>query len=478
MNNRPAILIAASEVFPFAKTGGLADAVHSLASALSETYAVTVVMPMYRFIPKQTHGIVSLNAPVICAVGEAMHAFALFGMTRNNIRYRFVYASQLCECDYAYGPPGGAYPENAYRFGIFSRAIAALAKKSHFDIVHLNDWHTALAALFIAEHGLKRTKTVYTIHNLGYQGVFDASERHALGIDAQYYTSDCIEFYGQISFMKAGIAFADAVTTVSPTYAKEILHPEYGCGLDGFLTKHRHKLSGILNGIDAEQFSPNTDTALFQPFSHPKGKATNKQQLFAHLGFDNEDTPLFVWIGRFVWQKGIELLIKTLPLMAQHPCRIAIMGSGERGYVNRLSSLAAAYDNVHLSVTFDETMAHRLYGAGDFLLMPSQYEPCGLSQLIAMRYGMLPVVHGVGGLADTVSDISDGCRRHSGWGFVFDTMDADAFVQAFESALALYGDHAHYAELAAYNMAVDFSAASTARHYGTLYRSISNGRVK
>lgn len=478
MKSRPAILIAASEVFPYAKTGGLADAVHSLATALSGTHDVTVVLPMYRFISKQTHGIVALNTPMICEIGDAVYEFALYGTTRNNIRYHFVYEPQLCERDYIYGPPDGAYPENARRFGFFSRAIAEMAKKTPYDIVHLNDWQTAMAALFIAECGLEDTKTVYTIHNLGYQGIFDASELSGLGMEAKYFTSECLEFYGQINFMKAGIAFADAVTTVSHTYANEIMQPEFGCGLDGFLRVHRHKLSGILNGIDDRQFSPGSDASLFRPFFEPEGKAVNKRMLFEQLGFEDATRPLFIWIGRFAWQKGVELLMETLPLMAQYRCCIAIIGSGEPGYTNRLSSLAAAYDHVHLSVSFDETMAHRLYGAGDFLMMPSHYEPCGLSQLIAMRYGVLPIVHRVGGLADTVAGRS-ACREHKiGCGFVFEQMNADAFMQAFESAISLYKDHNQYVTYSAYNMAVDFSAASTARRYDTLYRSISNGRVE
>jgi len=434
------LLFAASEVFPFAKSGGLADVAYSLPKALSETFDVTVVMPLYRFIDREAFGIVPVDEEFELAFGGATYAVSLFESRYEGGRYLFVYAPLLCDRDYLYGPPGEGYGDNALRFGLFCHAIVRLAESMASDIVHLNDWQSALAALLIADGAPRQIQTVYTIHNLAYQGVFAKEAVAQLGIDPRRFTPDGVEFYGKLNLMKAGIGFADAVTTVSPTYAQEILTPAFGCGLEGYLQVHGAKLSGIVNGIDIDHFSPATDGALARPYTVPEGKAFNKARYLEEIGLDGAGKPLFIFIGRFTWQKGIDLLIDALPSMAAQACNIAILGEGESAYRTRLERCAAGRENVHFMFGYDEPLAHRMYAAADFLLMPSLFEPCGLNQLIAMHYGALPIVHRVGGLVDTVHPLSAcGDIRVGGCGIGFDAPTETALLAAFDTALLLYG---------------------------------------
>ena len=274
--------------------------------------------------------------------------------------------------------------------------------------------------------------------------------------------------------MKAGIGYADAVTTVSPTYAEEILTSRFGCGLEGYLHKHRAALHGIVNGIDTEHFSPSTDKALAQTYASPEGKGANKKHFLKTAGLSGEEKPLFVFIGRFTWQKGLDLLIEALPKMAERECNIAVLGEGELPYHDRLEAIEKAHGNVWLFFGYDEALAHRMYAAADFLLMPSLFEPCGLNQLIAAHYGAVPIVHRVGGLADTVHPYDEcGSAETTGCGIGFDAATCKALTTAFEEALALFGDPEQYGRIAAHNMQADVSWEKSADTYAALYRKIS-----
>lgn len=469
----PRLLFAASEVYPFAKTGGLADVAHALPRALKNSYDVDVVMPLYRTVDRKRFGIVPLGEQFTVVVGGTDYPVDVYGCRYEEIDYRFIYSPLLCEREFLYGPPESGYEDNALRFGIFNYAIVQMLKRQSYAIAHLNDWQSALVPLLIREDGSVSTKTLYTIHNLAYQGSFAAAVLKELGIDETYFTMDGIEFYGQVNFMKAGIAYADRVTTVSPTYAKEILTPEFGCGLEGFLRHHRKKLVGILNGIDTEHFTPSIDKSLAEPYTDLTGKAANKTAYLKETGLQGARKPLFVFIGRFTWQKGVDLFVQTLPNLASFECNVAILGDGEAEYSQALKAIADSCKNIHFEFGYNEALSHRMYAAADFLIMPSLFEPCGLNQMIAMRYGALPVVHHVGGLADTVGGIEKyDSAAAKGYGITFTRPTVRSFTQALHRALELYGDKRRYNAIVKHNMQCDYSWEESAKEYTSLYQTI------
>ena len=475
---KPKVLFAASEVYPFAKTGGLADVGYSLPKALSDDFDVTVVMPLYQTVDRRKFTIEGPTDYFDVVLGSERRTVSVYESRYEGRNYLFLYEPQLCDRDYLYGPPGEGYDDNALRFGLFSYAVTELARRMQSEIVHLNDWQTALAALVIAEDDSLKASTVYTIHNLAYQGDFPKGALTALGIDKRHFTLEGVEFYDRVNLMKAGIGFADAVTTVSPTYAEEILTHRFGCGLEGYLEKHRTRLSGIANGIDTEHFSPQTDSTLVRPYKTPRGKLSNKKRYLAESGLENAELPLFIFIGRFTWQKGIDILLEALPQMASMPCNIAILGEGEPRYHPRFEAVAAAHPNVHLFFGYDEGVAHRMYAAADFLLMPSLFEPCGLNQMIAAHYGAVPIVHAVGGLADTVAPIERLPESPAPCGIAFGEATPEALMAAVETALELYRDTKAWSRAATHNMNADVSWGQSASAYAALYRKISGSAVK
>jgi len=468
------LLFAASEVYPFAKSGGLADVAHSLPRALSSDYEVSVVMPLYRFVERERYDIVLLDEGLDISMGGIDYPVELYGCMYEGVAYRFIYSPLLSDRDYLYGPPDSGYEDNALRFGIFSYAVTALLRRQSFAVVHLNDWQSALVALLVKKEKKIRTRVLYTIHNLAYQGTFEKNALLQLGIDEKYFTMEGVEFYGKLNLMKAGIAYADRITTVSPTYAKEILTPEFGCGLEGFLHRHRRKLSGIVNGIDRGHFSPSNDGALVEPYSDPSGKAVNKKAYLEEAGLSGDTKPLFVFIGRFTWQKGMELLIETLPKIAALECNIAILGEGETVYHEALEAIAEEHANVYFHFGYNEALSHRMYAAADFLLMPSLFEPCGLNQLIAMSYGAIPVVHRVGGLADTVNQEKGfDPVTAKGYGILFSRATGRSFCAAVAHAIGLSDDRERFRRISKHNMGCDFSWQESAKAYRELYRMMA-----
>ncbi|MFA6144277.1 MAG: glycogen synthase [Sulfurimonas sp.] len=463
------ILFAASEVYPFTKTGGLADVAYSLPRALKDNYDIEVITPLYRSIPREEYGIVSLGDPFTLTMGDDDYTVEMYGCTYEGITYRFVYSPILCEREFLYGTPQEGYEDNALRFGLFSYTITALLRGENYDIVHLNDWQCALVALLVHDDLEITTKTLYTIHNLAYQGVFEPTVLKELGISESYFTHESLEFYGKVNFMKAGITYANSITTVSPTYAKEILTSEFGCGLEGFLQCHRHKLTGILNGLDA---------SLVAPYSNSKAKKPSKTSLLKQLGLKGVTKPLFVFIGRFVSQKGVDLLIETLPKIAAMNCNIALLGEGEEQYYEKLSEMIKLHPNIRLTPSYDETLAHQMYAAADFLLMPSLFEPCGLNQMIAFVYGTIPIVHRVGGLVDTVKRFETYDSESSdGYGVVFFTPTPRSLLLAVRKSVELYGDKKLFESISNHNMQCDFSWDQSSKLYATLYDSLLIGET-
>jgi starch synthase len=466
------LLFASSEVYPFVKTGGLADVAYSLPKALSESYAVEVVLPLYQTIDRK-HYKIKMSKSFEVVLGDTAYPVELHETTFENQTYLFIYTPLLCDREFLYGPAECGYEDNGLRFALFSRSVVELLRGGEYPLVHLNDWQCALAALWIKEENLG-VKSLYTIHNLAYQGVFDRSVLPLIGIDEGYYTMEALEFYDQVSYMKGGIAFADAITTVSPTYAKEILTSEFGCGLEGFLAVHRSKLSGILNGIDSEHFSPESDAALVETYTSAKGKKSSKTDLLKTLGLKGATKPLFVFIGRFTHQKGVNLLIEALPKIAEMECNIAILGEGEGEYSDAFSALSERYPNIALCVKYDEKLSRRMYAAADFLLMPSLYEPCGLNQLIAYAYGAIPIASKVGGLSDTVKKIeSFDPHGNSGFGIVIGNPSLKSILAGVKKGCELYSEKKQFDAIVNHNMQCNYSWSVSANSYLKIYKKLA-----
>ena len=470
---KKSLLFCASEVYPFAKTGGLADVSHSLPRALQDSYELKVVMPLYSLIDRKKYSIKSLNKSFSISMNDIDYEVELFGCTYKGLEYIFIYSTLLCDREFLYGTPTSGYPDNALRFTIFCRGIVELLRANTYDIVHLNDWQTALVPLLLQEESEINTKTLFTIHNLAYQGLFSYETLSEIAIDSKYFTIDVLEFYGQMNFMKAAIAYSDAVTTVSQSYADEILTATFGCGLDGFLRSHKSKLTGIINGIDSEHFTPSKDKLLEYPFTNLTEKKLNKKSYLKEIFLKGISKPLFIFIGRFTSQKGVDLLIESLEEIALNDCNIAILGDGEIQYQEKIKEIVDRYDNIHFEFKYNEVLSHQMYASADFLLMPSLFEPCGLNQMIAMSYGAIPIVHKVGGLKDTVHDYKLFDKEsNKAYGILFEDPSSDSLIYSFNEALALYSTKKDYNKIVKHNMLCDFSWKNSAKLYDKLYKQL------
>lgn len=454
------VLFASSEMLPYAKSGGLADVASSLPKSLAEFVDISTLMPFYSFMKKEGLKLVFSEDISLGGVSYKVNFYK-----KTNTTTYFVEAPQLSDTQNLYGDKLGDYENNDFRFGIFCKAIVVLAKKLDVDILHLNDWHTALSALYLKETKSK-IKTVFTIHNLAYQGIFTKKSLKKLSINKKHFHINGLEFYEKISFLKAGIAYSDAVTTVSPTYAKEILTKEFGCGLDGFLKYHKDKLHGILNGIDMTLFNPKTDDSLFKKydFNSLDVKYENKKHFIKISSLKNPKLPLFVMVTRLVEQKGIDLVIKSLKKILSKKLNLYVVGEGSLEFASKLEKFSKKYENFEFSNTYNEELSHKVYAAADFLLMPSRFEPCGLNQMISMTYGTLPIVHEVGGLKDSVKDDVDG--------IVFKNETKKDFILALERAITLKKNSEKFNTMRISGMQKDLSFASSALRYLEIYKKI------
>ena len=461
------VLFCASEIFGHAKSGGLADVGYSLPQALIEHAQMISVMPFYAFMDKTLYQKSDIKFSV--NLGGIEYKIAIYESTADNIKTYFIYSSILSYTEHMYGDKSGEYANNDIRFGIFCAAIVELALILKVDIIHANDWHTALVPLFVKRANLA-IKTIFTIHNLAYQGVFEKNSLGRLGIQESYFHMDTLEFYGKINFLKAGIIFSDAITTVSPTYAKEIVTEEFGCGLEGLLYAHRDKLFGILNGIDNTIFNPETDSALWHNYTAQtlQKKYENKKLLLREVGLKDDKKPLFIMISRLVHQKGFDLLIESLTAFLKEDVNFLLLANGSDIYEKALEPFVAEYKNFKLLSGYDEAFSHRIYAAGDFLLMPSLFEPCGLNQMIAARYGTIPLVHSVGGLSDSVHEKKKTCIR----GVVFSKPTKKALLLAIKRALKLREEKKKFNEIISFNMNCDFSFKKSALAYYELYKKV------
>lgn len=482
------VLHAAAEVFPLVKTGGLADVVGALPQALIRQDAdVRLVLPGYPPIVDAV-----LHQKTIAELGP------LFGAGRVTLRlgtmpYSHVPA-YVIDAPWLYRRAGGPYQaadgsewaDNLQRFALLGWMAAHLAAGEldpdwQPDLVHAHDWHAALACAYIAAHPGATAATVFTVHNLAFQGLFPSHEFAQLSLPLHFMQSHGVEFHGQLSFMKAGLKYAHRITTVSPNYAREIATHEFGCGLDGVIRSRGGDVSGILNGVDGEVWNPATDSALAARYSSADlaGKPRNKLALQKEMGLEQRaSAPLFGVVSRLTAQKGLDLVLAALPALLRQGAQLMVQGSGDPVLEAAFGAAAHAHPaQVAVRVGYDETLAHRLIAGADVILVPSRFEPCGLTQLYGLRYGTLPLVRRVGGLADTVVD-ADAAALQAGraTGFAFDAATPAALEGAIERAVALYAQPERWRALVRTAMAQDFSWDGAARHYVALYRALTSPR--
>jgi starch synthase len=460
------VLIAGAECAPFIKVGGLADVLGSLPKYLKrQDVDVATVIPFYRGIDRN---LVNPNEeePIKIQTSNGELKFGVHkSIDHDGVVHYFLSHEQYFGRTAVYGEP-----DDAERFFAFSMAVVALAQREHFDLLHTNDWHTAVIPVLIRNKNLPM-KTLFTIHNLAYQGLCSSELGKFLMLSPQM--ADAIE-QDEVTMnpMKGGILFADYVSTVSPTYAREILTPDYGMGLDLILAQRKERLVGILNGIDVELYNPLTDPNIYRHYGHDwDGKYANTVALRKELGLDDGDYPVFGLVSRFVEQKGIDLVAEAMDSIVAMGGEIAALGTGDKKYEELLSNSAKKYPGrVSVNVTFDPVLAQRIYAGSTHFLMPSRFEPCGLGQMIALRYGSLPVVRRTGGLADTVIDVS---THLDGNGFVFDQPSTQAFLKAVGRAVSIYrNDKSTHLALFERALSTDVSWDKSARSYVELYEKI------
>ncbi|CAN5810558.1 glycogen synthase GlgA [soil metagenome] len=491
------VLQIAAEIFPLVKTGGLADVMGALPQALIAQGAdVRMVLPG---LPQIVDSV--LHQKTVCEIGP------VFGAGRVTLRLGQMPYSKVpayvIDAPYLYrrdgspyqAPDGSEWSDNVNRFGLLGWVGAHIAageldRNWVPDVVHAHDWHAAMACAFVASHPPTRGASVFTVHNLAYQGLFPSGDFRLLGLPSRFMTATGLEYHSQLSFMKAGLKFARRVTTVSPTYATEIATHEFGFGLDGVIRGRGADVSGILNGVDGKVWDPGTDTGIVARY-HAKdlsNKARCKAALQAELGLEQRaDVPFFCVVSRLTSQKGLDLVLGALPGLVRLGAQLALQGAGDPGL--EAAFVAAANEHpgqVVVRIGYDEGFAHRVIAGSDAILVPSRFEPCGLTQLYGLRYGTLPVVRRVGGLADTVIDADVGGSAASGTGpdaggapggdgtgFSFEAATPAALEVAIQRAVAAYSQPARWRQIMLRAMAQDFSWDGAARKYMALYRDLA-----
>ncbi len=473
------VLFAASEAVPFAKTGGLADVAGSLPQALAALgHDVRVVIPRYGSIDPVKNKLKNVATFTVPVGSWHERCDVLEGRLGRDITVYFIKKDIYFDRADFYQNKQGDFPDNAERFTFFSRAVLELCRHLDFapDIIHTNDWQTGLTSFFLRTvyRGTKLfegTRNVFTIHNLGYQGNFWHWDMRFVGDAWHYFNPEGFEFWGNISFLKAGLVYSDIVTTVSRTYSREIQTPEYGHGMEGVLTKRSSDLFGIVNGIDYEEWDPARDPFIAKKFSadRPAGKADCKAALRKKIGLPTNDAPLVGMVTRLVDQKGLDIVTEAFPGIMKLGAQFVVLGTGEAKYQKFFAEAASRYPKqARALLKYDEAVAKAIYAGGDLFLMPSRYEPCGLSQLIALRYGTVPVVRRTGGLTDTVTNYSP--RTGKGSGFVFEEYASGPLLAGLKRAIETYREPKVWKQLMKNGMEQDFSWEKSAKEYEKVYR--------
>ncbi len=472
------VLSVVSEIYPIIKTGGLADVAGALPVALkTEGVDIRSLVPGY---------------PAVMAAlerAECLHETPAFGGAS-----RLLAGSAgtldlfVLDAPHLFARPGNPYlspegvdwPDNGLRFAALARMAwhIAIGGVPSFepDIIHAHDWQAALAPAYLHYGGQRRPKTVLTVHNLAYQGIFPRQIIEEIGLPAESFTIDGVEYYGDVGFLKAGLQFADAITTVSPTYAREIQSDEEGMGLGGLLRARSGVLRGILNGIDTDVWNPATDPSISQRFSlHTiDDRSANKMALQRRFGFEPDDSALLLGvISRLSPQKGLDLLLDCIPTLLKEGMQLVLLGSGEADLQDRFEAAAKANPKqIGATIGFDEALAHQIQAGADALVVPSRFEPCGLTQLCALRYGAVPIVSAVGGLQDTVRDV-DETDRGQATGFTFKPVTSAELSAALRRARSVFQDKAAWRWLQTNGMSTDVSWRGRARQYAEVYSQIA-----
>jgi starch synthase len=493
------VLLAASEVAGFAKTGGLADVAAALPRALARMgNQVAVVMPFYAAIRRSRLSIERTNIVLPVPMGPRVLASRLYRsqLPNTDVPIYLIEHEPYYDRDnpkegrglyqQQWGGYKSDYADNAERFVFFSRAVLELVPHLGFtpDVIHANDWQTGLVPVYLSEiyrtqPGYQKIRSVFTIHNIAYQGNFERPVMNITGLQSWLYNASQLEFHGTMSFLKGGIVFADAVTTVSPTYAREIQTAQFGYGLEGLLSGMHSKLSGIVNGCDYDEWDPAIDSRIASQYASktvfekkPLCKAALQERMYLP---QEPETPLLGVVARLVWQKGIDLIVSAAPGFLDLGCQLAILGDGDQEYHYQVQALRDKYPNrVGIYLGFENGLAHAIEAGSDLFLMPSRYEPCGLNQMYSLRYGTPPVVRNTGGLADTVVNATlENLADRRATGFLFNDSTAGALYETVKWALTLYRERtADFQQVVQTGMAQDWSWERSASAYEALYQKL------
>jgi starch synthase len=477
------VAFLASEVIPYAKTGGLADVAGALPKFLAGLGAeVRVFLPFYREVKKKNLPLQPALEVARLEMGGRPLAYRVYALAADGVNFYFIDRPDYFDRDGLYGTPAGDFPDNGERFAFFARAALETMRALGFspDIIHGHDWQSALAFAYLrttyaGDPFFARTRTLFTIHNLAYQGLFDEDLLDRVGLPRSLFNMNDLEFYGKVNALKAGILYATAVTTVSPSYSREIQTPAFGCGLDGLLRSRSSALTGILNGVDYKDWDPATDRLIPRNFTPADlaGKAACRKALVDLFGLEAPaDLPLAGMVTRLAGQKGLDIVCEALDDLLAVGLRLVILGTGEQKIQDFLTAAQTkSPDRIGLKIAFDERIAHTIYAGSDIFLIPSRYEPCGLTQMYAMKYGAVPVVRATGGLDDTVTEFDP--QAGTGNGFKFVEPEPAPFVEAAARALAAFRRPADWRRLVATGMAADFSWKRSASAYLDLYRELA-----
>lgn len=469
--------MAATEATPYAKTGGLADVIGALPFALqARGEQAAVVLPLYPSAAEYLGGADRAYDQMRITLGSDAWMCDIRRIVDRDVHIYFVDCPKLYGRPGIYGEGGEDYPDNHIRFGVFAQAVLGVVRSLFRpDVLHFHDWQTSLIPPFLLRkfntdptyYGIK---LLLTIHNLGYQGLFPKEALTELDLPADLLLPSAMEFYGQLNLLKGGIVFSDALSTVSKGYAKEIQTPEYGFGLDGLLRSRSNVLTGIVNGVDYQEWSPENDFYIAAPYTSANlaGKQKCKQDLLTTFGLpsDAPDTPVIGIVSRFAGQKGFDLIEEIGEELAQEDVLLTAIGTGEPRYEEMFRSMAARYPSkIAVQVTYNNELAHKIEAGADLFLMPSRYEPCGLNQIYSLRYGTIPIVRATGGLDDTINETN---------GFKFQEYSAAALLKTIRSALLAFKDKPKWQQRMKNAMSSDFSWSASAAEYSQLYRRITS----
>lgn len=482
------VVFVAAEMVPFVSTGGLGDVIGSLPKEIAKLgHRVSVFLPKYKKVAQRGFVLESIGENIHVPIGSEIETAQVFFLKYGDLRVFFIAHSEFFERDELYGTPMGDYPDNDRRFTFFQRAVVEALKRLKIkpDIIHCHDWQSGLIPVYLkslyrGDPFFKRTRTVFTIHNLAYQGNFPPDSVPLTGLSWDEFRFERLEFYGKISFLKGGLVYADGLTTVSERYSQEIQTQGFGCGLEAVLAGRRQDLVGIINGIDPSDWDPERDPGIEATFGARdlSGKKICKQALQKenHLALDPK-IPVFGFIGRLVDQKGLDILIPVVEKLARENWQLILLGTGDEEYHRALRAFKNKYpEHLGLEITFDPKLAKKIYAGSDLFLVPSRYEPGGLGPMISLRFGTIPIVRETGGLVDTVQEFNP--KTGQGNGFVFSGYHASDLLATMRRAVQVYRNEKLWAKLMSNGMECDFSWSVSARCYAALYERVERKSIK